>query len=291
MSLQGEFGRGIRPADAPAAAGSTSCPNCECGGARPPPSYVYAIGRIEPRFPSLSVEKEFAQSAGRAQTASLTDRQVIHTILARRENRYLLRELCWVMTVEGVETYLLTPRDPLELDLLMETLRATSDPTGVDVVIGELGPIAPATYCNGLTIPFVAYDQIYSFNRASLIDALPRPENVEPDRFRASAAEVFDRITQIADNAGATDAHRALNYLAMRYPGIYAAVLDAHARNMALGGVQVRPSTLGGARKILDVVFSFTNRATDVAEKQFLRVDVTEKFPFLFSKISPYVEH
>jgi hypothetical protein len=27
---------------------------------------------------------------------------------------------------------------------------------------------------------------------------------------------------QLTDNAGATDEHRALNYLAMRYPAIYA---------------------------------------------------------------------
>ena len=31
-----------------------------------PPSYAYAISRIEPRFPRLSVEKEFAQVTGRA---------------------------------------------------------------------------------------------------------------------------------------------------------------------------------------------------------------------------------
>jgi hypothetical protein len=29
-----------------------------------PPSYVYALGRIEPRFPRMSVEKEFAQVTG-----------------------------------------------------------------------------------------------------------------------------------------------------------------------------------------------------------------------------------
>ena len=38
------------------------------------PSYVYAIGRVEPRFPSLAVEKEFAQATGRSDTAGLTDR-------------------------------------------------------------------------------------------------------------------------------------------------------------------------------------------------------------------------
>jgi hypothetical protein len=30
---------------------------------------VYTIGRIGPRFPRLSVEKEFAQATGRAETA------------------------------------------------------------------------------------------------------------------------------------------------------------------------------------------------------------------------------
>jgi hypothetical protein len=29
-------------------------------------SYVYALGRVTPRFPSLAVEKEFAQATGRA---------------------------------------------------------------------------------------------------------------------------------------------------------------------------------------------------------------------------------
>ena len=38
------------------------------------PSYVLAIGRVEMRFPSLGVEKEFAQATGRADTKGLTDR-------------------------------------------------------------------------------------------------------------------------------------------------------------------------------------------------------------------------
>ena len=38
------------------------------GGSGAMPAYVYAIGRIEPRFPTLSAEKEFAQATGRAET-------------------------------------------------------------------------------------------------------------------------------------------------------------------------------------------------------------------------------
>jgi hypothetical protein len=49
-------------------------------------------------------------------------------------------------------------------------------------------------------------------------------------------------------------------------------------------------AALSGVRNIVEVIFSFTNRATDVVEKQFLRVDVTEEFPFLVTKLSPYYD-
>ena len=58
-----------------------------------------------------------------------------------------------------------------------------------------------------------------------------------PALYHASITlQVFDRIMQMTDNAGATDEHRALNYLTVRYPALYAAVADAHARNLSLRG-------------------------------------------------------
>jgi hypothetical protein len=109
-------------------------------------------------------------------------------------------------------------------------------------------------------------------------------------QFAPAAAELLDRIMLMADNAGATDEHRALNYLTVRYPAIYSTASDAFARNASLDNVEVRSSTLSGTRNIVDVIFSFRNRNTDVAEKLFTRVDVTEKFPFLVTKMSPYYD-
>ena len=43
-------------------------------------------------------------------------------------------------------------------------------------------------------------------------------------------------------------------------------------------------------RNVLDMIFSYTNRNTDVVDKCFVRVDVTEEFPFLVTKMSPYYE-
>jgi hypothetical protein len=285
----------IRPvSDGPTAAppppppAQEPCPTCGANGAAMPASYVYALGGIEPRFPRLSVEKEFAQAAGRAETVNLTDRQALRLVL--EQNRYLVKQLCWVMTVGGLETYIVVPRDPTDLSLLVETLRPNPRPGDVDLVVGMRGPLAPPDMCNGLIVPIIAFDQLYSFDRDSLIGSIPRPERVSAERFRETAGEVFDRIMQMTDNAGATDEHRALNYLTVRYPAIYAAVAQAQSRNSSLTAVDVRPSALSGVRNIVEVIFSFTDRATDVVEKQFLRCDMTEEFPFLVTKLSPYYD-
>src|SRR5215470_2408164 len=141
-------------------------------------SYIYALGRITQRFPSLAVEKEFAQVTGQAQTAGLTDRQALQSVLTQRANRYLARQLCWVLEIEGLETYILVPRDPADFDLLVEALRPTPSPLDVDVVVGVRGPLAPPEMCNGLMVPIVMFDQIYSFDIDSLINSIPRPEQI-----------------------------------------------------------------------------------------------------------------
>jgi hypothetical protein len=271
------------------------CPTCGAapatnGAVAATPSYVYAIGRMEPRFPQVSVEKELAQVTGRADTAGLSDRQALQKVLSERQNRYLVRQLCWVMTIEGLETYILSPRDPGDLDLLVEALRPNPTPMDLDVVIGTRGPIAPPELCNGLMVPMVAFDQIYSFDRDALIKQIPRPGNIPEEEFAPAGTDLFDRIMQLTDNAGGADEHRALNYLAVRYPAIYANAAEAFGRNESLTAVETRLSPLSGTRKIVEVIFAYTNRQTDVTEKFFIRVDVTEEFPFLVTKMSPYYD-
>jgi hypothetical protein len=227
---------------------------------------------------------------GRTDTAGKTDQQTFHTVLSKRENRYLVRQLCWVLTVRGVETYLLAPRDPMEFEILVNAIRPAPGPNDVDVVIGIRGPIAPPQMCNGLLVPVVLFDQLYSFDRETFIKAIPKPEKIGAAQFHPAAVELFDRIMMMTDNAGATDKHRALNYLAARYPAIYANAAEQFALGFSLTGVEVRPSPLSSTRRIVDAIFAFTNRTTDFIEKFFVRVDVTEEFPFLVAKLSPYYD-
>jgi hypothetical protein len=268
-----------------------TCPTCGTaptnGGSAASPSWIYAIGRIEARFPSISVEKEFAQATGRSDTKAMTDRQAMQTVLSKPENRYMVRQLCWVMTIQGLETYLLAPRDPADMSLLVDALRPTPQSWDLDVVIGMKGPIAPPTMCNGLMVPIVVFDQIYSFDRESLIKAA-QPGKGRSKESTAATEEVFDRILQMTDNAGSIDEHRALNYLAVRYQAIYAHATEAFGRNSSLSGVEVRPSPLRGTRNIVDVILTYTNRNTGVDEKFAVGVDVTDKFPFLVRKLGPW---
>ena len=271
------------------------CPTCGNAGGPVeqnaiPSSYIYAIGRIEARFPNLAAEKEFAQAAGRSDTAGKTDHQTFHAVLSKRENRYLLRQLCWVLNIQGLDSYLLLPRDPLDFELLVQAIRPAANANDIDVVIGLRGPVAPPTMCNGLMAPILVFDQIYSFDRPTLIKAIPKPDRMDEDQFGPAADELFTRIMQMTDNAGATDEHRALNYLAMRYPAIYARAAEQFALDFSMTGVEARPAPLSGARRMVDVIFAYTNRNTDFTEKFFVRVDVSEEFPFLVKKLSPYYD-
>lgn len=268
-----------------------SCPTCAAASATGGPlTYIFAIGTIRMEFPSPAIEKEFLQTISNADTANLTDRQLRYNTL--RENRYLANEVCWVLAIEGKDTYILVPRDSQMLDQFIEATAPATRGLDVDVVIGTRGPLAPPEMCNGLVVPLVLVDQTYSFNRPDLLGAITKPEQLKmsEEDFRSAADDLLERIQQLADNVGATDEHRALNYLAVRYQQIYTHTTEMYGRQFSLTGVDVIPSRLSGARKLVDVIFSYTNRNSDVVEKYYVRVDVTEKFPFLDKKLSPYYD-
>jgi PatG C-terminal len=252
--------------------------------------YIYAIGRIRPVFRSLAVEKEYAQVMGQASTSGLTDMQALKDTLLKKENRYLVRQICWVLNIEGLDAYVLHPVDLDDLHQFVNAFHPPTVPTDVNVIIGYSGPISNPQLCGGITLPICVVTNLYSFDVDSLIKSLPRPKNVEEKKFRESAREVFYRILQLADNFGSTDEHRALNYLAVRYSAIYANTAEMFLNEISLSRVEVVPSRLSLTRKVVDVIFSYVERKTDVTSKFFVRVDVTEEFPFLVTRLTPYFD-
>jgi len=84
--------------------------------------------------------------------------------------------------------------------------KATLRPSSVAVprVISAGGPIAPPEMCNGLMMPVVAFDHMYSFDIDRLSGSIPKPEEMTAKQFAPSAEELFMRIVKMTDNAGAT---------------------------------------------------------------------------------------
>src|SRR5258708_17188835 len=104
---------------------------------------------------------------------------------------------------------------------LVAAVRPMPRPTDADVVVGVRGPIAPPELCNGLMVPIVMFDQIYSFDVDSLIKSIPRPKGIPAKDFATASEHLFYRIIQLADNPAPTDQHPALNYLPAPHPATY----------------------------------------------------------------------
>jgi len=249
--------------------------------------FVFAIGSIDARFSSLSLEQEYNQVISIENTNGQTDNQLLHRTL--KGNRYIAREMCWIYSIEGIDSYILVPKDPLDIDILVESLNQKTEGEDTSVLIGEMGPIATADMCNGLSLPIVFFDKIYTFSQEQLIDAIPK-NDVKDKEFNVSATELFNRIKQISDNIGLSDEHRALNYLSVRSPQIYALVHKMHADGHSLSKIYVIPSRLFGTNKLLDVVFEFTDRKTGVRQQYYIRVDVTSKYPFVQNPLTQFFE-
>jgi len=259
--------------------------------------HIYAIGRIKWRWSNRSVEEEVGRAIGNLtkdemeslkKEDRLTEAGKLHYVLSRPENRYLARRSCWALTHQGVETYILQPRDPADYGLLVDAIcppppKSPPSKPPLRVVVGVRGPLTPPQACGGLRVHAVTFDRMFPFQLRHLV----APNGVS----EAAAAELFDRIEQLTDNKGAKDRHRALNYLAVNHLPIYETFATGQMKNASLTGVEARPSRLSGDRRIVDVIFAYTDRGTTFVEKYIVRVDVTEEFPFLVSGLSRYVDH
>jgi len=250
--------------------------------------FVYVLGQVEARFPNRSIEKEYVQIIERSKSANFEHQQAFYSVLSQPENRYLARKLSWILTKEGVPIYILLPTGPEDLNILLEAIRPSACPLDRQVVVGRKGPVAPLEMC-GLEVPMVLVDHLYSLEYNDFIKSI-RSESVTDEKFKAIARETFLRMMQLADNIGSTDKHRALNYLSVRYPAIYVKAAEELERNFLLTSVNAIFSRLSDNRKIVSVIQSFTNKETGAVEKYFVRVDLTEEFPFIVTKMAPYYD-
>ena len=79
-------------------------------------------------------------------------------------------------------------------------------------------------------MPIVACDQIFPFSVPEWVEDLQKalgpalPAKRDKDTLSESARELFNQTVTSVQNIGVNDAHRALNFLLMRHPGVFLAV-------------------------------------------------------------------
>jgi hypothetical protein len=78
---------------------------------------------------------------------------------------------------------------------------------------------------------------VFSVLAVAELMSIPPPEKIFAKEYGPAAEELFDRIIQMVDNAGATDADRAVNYCGLRHPAIYAKAAESFAANSSLAGL------------------------------------------------------
>jgi hypothetical protein len=274
-------------------------PCVTCGQAMPAPSsgapavfasprrFVYAVGRLRAEFPDAGVAQEFAQLTG-VDSRAIVQAGDLKSALSRPECRYLARHICWVFHGPGGDVCTVHPRGSEDLDEVLDLL-ADDDEDVIEAIVGA--PVAPSLVspCTAPGLPAVTPDQVLRFTFDEFVDALPNPDDKLDDaskaQYRKIVRDLFAQLTQRSANFGASDEHRALNMLALRYPQLYHLAFGMLNDGKSLVGVDAR-SDPAGPRRFVAVRLVFRDHRSHVVERYLCTVDVTDLFPFLTSSLS-----
>jgi hypothetical protein len=205
---------------------------------------------------------------------NLSNDGALQKVLEAPENAYLVREMCFVLLVQGVETYILVPRSPPDYRMLVEASK-----TELSAVIGTLGPVADASVCNGLTVPYLIFDMIYSFDKATLIAELPLPEGADEAEFRKAAADIFNQVAQLIPTGRGME--RAVAYLTMRDPLFFHNIWNGFKRGAQLTSIETKPAPVNSTQNLVDVSVTMTDRSTGVQSCVYARVALASKLPYV----------
>lgn len=269
---------------------------CTCSGNhRSRSGFVYAIGTVEIEYPSMAIEREMQALGKGIPPSSTDDREWQYNVLRdKKKSRYLARQLSWRLRIENKPRFVLKPNDPDGFDDLIDCLEppeedpkppssrnkrgsrvktASVEPPpqqDLHVIVGIQGSETP----DGMTE--VVVDQVFSIEHPQLGD-IPG---------------LGGFLEQLSDSEGLEDTDRAYNYLAARYT-IPRETLAEITKEFELASVPAIHSRLSGDKgRIVRVIFTFKSKSANrpAERKYFVRVDVTEEFPFIVTPWQQYLE-
>jgi hypothetical protein len=258
---------------------------------------VYAVGHLRPQICSLAVDKAFAQLSGGAHQGDQVEVELLKQVLASPENMWLGHYLGWgfASASEGIEIFNVLPRHDADVARLAEVLSPDETDEVVHVIAGKTVPIPFDSTCAASGLPTVQADRVLSFTLREFAAAMPEFEisnnkgsaatgsGADRAEFEAIVRRVFLRLTRGTGNRGFAPEHVACNYLAVEYPPIYHAVMQAQRHRKILVGVDARHIHSADRRRVA-VGVTFRQQQTEITEKYQIMVDASEPpGPFLIT--------
>jgi hypothetical protein len=247
--------------------------------------YVYAIGRVDVRFPSLGIEREYQQRERALHDLPQHPRNA-RILAVLEKNPHLALRVSYVFLIGGTPVFALGPSSGSLKDAFFKALAQSHDIDHSCVVIDRVGGFTnPASY-GGLLLSLIAVDQLYAFSATEWAEGLAKvakaalqSRKVEAAHFRAISQGIFREVTTMPENMGVADGHRALNYLLVQHPGMFLAAAERPGH--VLDRIETRVIQAGGGRRHVAVILSFLDRGTNVPERLYCAVDITEEWPFI----------
>jgi subtilase family protein/cyclic patellamide precursor peptide PatG len=290
---------------------------CTCGDAGPS-NFVYVLGTVDVKAPDQSISEEFQrwveikdeeekekqgkakkpkekkedEEEGLQQGPNEDFRHWFWRILTKYpdETRYIARQFCWILRVEGEPAYYLTLRDMEDFDGLVDCLGAPAH-EDLCLFVGS-SSLQLVEISQGIKAPVLAVDQVQRLKMTDMRGKFKKGQRKappDPDKFYD---ELYRRLFQSADNFGHTDEWRALNFLASgKYPKLFelCCALAHDEYNLTAFPVLTSRLSAWGNKRIVDAIFTFSNKGADV-QKYFVRIDVTHLFPILATKYAEYID-
>jgi hypothetical protein len=250
--------------------------------------WVYAVGQVGTRCLTEGVERELRQAMGGTDPMDIANLARLRAALTKPENRYLVRELCWVLAVDGIDSYVLAPSDPMDILLLAEAIRPNSRGDNIDAAVGRIVDPSPAdAACSQIPLPLLVFDQLHSFDTKSFAKKLKGSDAQEVEE--SFVVDVLHRLTSLGSGLGLAAEHRALNYVILRYPKLYHLASEKAAEGFSLQAVRFLRPPVAGGRILVDVLLTFISNVDSRTERWSVKVDVTDKYPFLRGALSPHL--
>lgn len=261
--------------------------------------FIYALGNVNHLWKSLSIEKEYDQveklENERVKLAvdkkydilSMSDmrkgdEEVEHR--RYRKYRYLARQSTWVFSIGDVGVFVIEPKDDLEIDQLIESLKPLEGDQGsqilYQVLIGEVESISDPKEYSGLTLPLVRFDNLYKFTRGQLVDSLKPPAGMPVEKFKTYCNTFLNGISVLSENSGMQDEHRVINYLIVRVSDLYKIIAQEQADGYTFKGLDMK-QVYHITRKMYDVFLIFSGKEIQIEKRYVIRIDITEQYPFV----------